>query len=103
MPDTDNMTERKTDQNAAAGDDDLFDVSVENNSKPEKRTGGVSAKRQKKNEKYGFGGKRRFAKSGDAMSSADLRGFSVKKMKAGGKKATGAAKRPGKSRRKAMK
>jgi rRNA-processing protein EBP2 len=50
-------------------------------------------KRQKKDAKYGFGGKKRFAKSGDAMSSGDLRGFSSKKMK------TGAKQRPGKSRR----
>ena len=39
------------------------------------------AKRQKKNEKFGFGGKKRFAKSGDAMSSGDMRGFSTGKMK----------------------
>jgi rRNA-processing protein EBP2 len=50
-------------------------------------------KRQKKDAKYGYGGKKRFAKSGDAMSSGDLRGFSAKKMKAGAKQ------RPGKSRR----
>ncbi|CRG90667.1 rRNA-processing protein EBP2 [Talaromyces islandicus] len=95
---------RKTDTSATTGDDDLFDISVDNSSKPESRAGGVNSKRQKKNEKYGFGGKKRFAKSGDAASSSDLRGFSVKKMKAGGKRApTGAAKRPGKSRRNAMK
>ena len=38
-------------------------------------------KRQKKDAKFGFGGKKRFAKSGDAMSTGDLRGFSAKKMK----------------------
>jgi rRNA-processing protein EBP2 len=58
-------------------------------------------KRQKKNEKYGFGGKKRHAKSGDAMSSGDLRSFSVKKMKGGPK--GGGAKRPGKSKRAAAK
>jgi rRNA-processing protein EBP2 len=50
-------------------------------------------KRQKKDAKHGFGGKKRFAKSGDAMSSGDLSGFSARKMKGG------AAKRPGKARR----
>ncbi len=51
-------------------------------------------KRQKKDEKFGFGGKKRFKKSGDAMSSGDLRGFSTKKMKGGAAK-----QRPGKARR----
>lgn len=52
-------------------------------------------KRQKKDAKYGFGGKKRHAKSNDARSTNDDRSFSIKKMK--GK--TGAAKRPGKARR----
>lgn len=89
---------------------DLFDVGVEKElgksstraSKSE-RSGsgrnGPNAKRTKKDEKYGFGGKKRHAKSGDAASSADLSGFNAKKMKAKG----GVSKaRPGKSRRKAM-
>ncbi|KAI0471662.1 eukaryotic rRNA processing protein EBP2-domain-containing protein [Xylariaceae sp. FL0804] len=46
--------------------------------------GGPNAKRQKKNEKYGFGGKKRHAKSGDAVSSGDLSGFSARRMKQGG-------------------
>jgi rRNA-processing protein EBP2 len=58
--------------------------------------GGGSNKRQKKNDKFGFGGKKRFSKSGDAMSSGDLSGFSTRKMK---EKVGGAAKRPGKARR----
>lgn len=49
-------------------------------------------KKQKKDEKFGFGGKKRFAKSTDATSTGDLRGFSAKKMK-------GRKQRPGKSRR----
>ena len=53
-------------------------------------------KRQKRDQKFGFGGKKRFAKSGDATSTADMRGFSAKKMKAGG---AGVKKRLGKSRR----
>lgn len=59
-------------------------------------------KRQKKNEKYGFGGKKRHGKSGDAMSSGDLSGFDAKKMKAGGKGKVTKSQRPGKARRKAM-
>lgn len=81
----------------------MFDVAIEEASKSEKKKKGPNLKRQKKNEKYGYGGKKRFKKSNDGVSSADLSGFSVKKMKAGTKKKGGAAKRPGKSRRKAMK
>jgi rRNA-processing protein EBP2 len=56
-------------------------------------------KRSKKDEKYGHGGKKRHAKSGDAASSGDLTGFSSRKMK-GFKPSSGAAKaRPGKARR----
>ncbi|KAK4127866.1 Ebp2-domain-containing protein [Parathielavia appendiculata] len=97
--------------------DDLFDVAVDNelrsagNSKKRAATGdsrgAPNAKRQKKDAKYGFGGKKRFSKSGDAMSSGDLSGFSAKRMKSGGAagggpKKGGKAPRPGKSRRKAM-
>ncbi|EGR46388.1 uncharacterized protein TRIREDRAFT_66154 [Trichoderma reesei QM6a] len=83
---------------------DIFDVSVDNEiAKHSQRSGAgrqqsgartPNVKRQKKNEKYGFGGKKRHAKSGDALSSGDLSRFNVKKMK-------GKASRPGKSRRKA--
>jgi rRNA-processing protein EBP2 len=62
----------------------------------------ANGKRQKKNEKYGFGGKKRHAKSGDAMSSGDLSGFNARKMKEGGKGGVSKAQRPGKSRRKTM-
>ncbi|KAI1945163.1 rRNA-processing protein EBP2 [Ophidiomyces ophidiicola] len=96
---------RKADGGAPTEDDDLFDIALEDASKSDrKRSGpasGSNTKRQKKNEKFGFGGKKRFAKSGDAVSSGDLKGFSVSKMK--GKKPGGAAKRPGKSRRAAAK
>lgn len=57
-----------------------------------RENGGRVNKRQKKDERFGFGGKKRFAKSNDAKSSADTRGFSVKKMK-------GKQQRPGKSKR----
>lgn len=77
------------------------------------------AKRQKKDAKYGFGGKKRNAKSGDALSSGDVSGFSVKKNRASsfggrdgpgrggggaagkGRKAMPVKPRLGKSRRKA--
>ncbi|KAI1469774.1 Ebp2-domain-containing protein [Daldinia caldariorum] len=98
---------------------DLFDVGVDNElskhnaqrafsrGKDGERAG---AKRQKKNEKYGFGGKKRHAKSGDALSSGDLSSFNPRKMKAGGAAGAGAKKggkpvkpRLGKSRRNAGK
>ncbi|KAG9230896.1 eukaryotic rRNA processing protein EBP2-domain-containing protein [Amylocarpus encephaloides] len=74
---------------------DMFDVALEDEtSKPNSRKDRVGPnKRRKKDEKYGHGGKKRFSKSGDAMSTGDMKGFSSKKMKGG------AAKRPGKARR----
>lgn len=85
---------------------DLFDVALDDAAKEERpgrpaRVGGRdggdrrSHKRQK-DEKFGFGGKKRFSKSGDAASTADLRGFSAKKMKGKG------TPRLGKSRRAKM-
>lgn len=53
------------------------------------------SKRQKKDARFGFGGTKRFSKSGDATSSADMSGFSARKMKGGWQK----QKRPGKSKR----
>ncbi|KAF2225925.1 eukaryotic rRNA processing protein EBP2-domain-containing protein [Elsinoe ampelina] len=85
-----------------ANEDDMFDVALEDAAVTEKKdkaarkagggTGPPGAKRQKKNDKWGYGGKKRFAKSNDAESSADTRSFSIKKMK-------GKTQRPGKSRR----
>ena len=89
-----------------ANEEDLFDVALEDAAKEDRssRTGRDGAargrpqnKRQKKDEKFGFGGKKRFSKSTDAASTADMRGFSAKKMK--GKTGT---KRLGKSRRAKM-
>ena len=87
---------------------DLFDVeAIDANESEKKRsntrrreregqgTDRTGNKRQKKDSKFGFGGKKRFAKSGDAASSGDLTGFSSKKMK-GQKKGP---QRLGKSRR----
>lgn len=77
-------------------------MAIDDASKPEKKrkgeSSGPSTKRQKKDQKFGFGGKKRHAKSGDAASSGDLRNFSVKKMKGGA-----GPKRPGKSKRAAAK
>lgn len=86
-----------------ATEDDLFDVALEDAAETEradkaarraKGASGLNRKRLKKDEKFGFGGKKRFAKSNDARSSNDTRGYSVARMK--GK--TG-KQRPGKSRR----
>ena len=64
-------------------------------------------KRRGKDAKFGYGGKKRFSKSGDAESSADMRGFSAARMKGrggGGARGgrgggRGGSQRPGKSRR----
>jgi len=96
-------TERRDADTGKAEEDDLFDVALEDASKVDKSArsgkggagGKANNKRQKRDEKFGFGGKKRFSKSGDAASSADIRGFSSKKMK-GQKKG---AQRLGKSRR----
>lgn len=98
------MTERKgQDTGAVTERDDLFEnIDIEDSSgKPDRRNGpgkggGSSFKRQKRDQKFGYGGKKRFAKSGDAVSTADMRDFSTKRMKAG---ATSGKKRLGKSRR----
>ncbi|KAF4334914.1 rRNA-processing EBP2 [Fusarium beomiforme] len=104
---------RKRSETGGAGLDtkeaDIFDVGVEKEMKGHNPrsgagrgqvgAGAVNHKRAKKNEKYGFGGKKRHAKSGDAMSSGDLSGFDPKKMKAGSRVSKS---RPGKARRKAM-
>ena len=71
---------------------DVEDGPAKDRSGRERGPGGTDSKRQKNDHKFGFGGKKRFSKSGDAASSADIRGFSASKMK-------GKAKRPGKSRR----
>ncbi|KAL8842150.1 MAG: hypothetical protein Q9176_002843 [Flavoplaca citrina] len=94
---------RKNNDTGGAEEADLFDVALEDASKSDRfgrpsRTGQSGRgpnKRQKKDDKFGFGGKKRFAKSGDAASSSDLRGFNVKRMK-GQKKSS---QRLGKSRR----
>ncbi|KAF7189509.1 rRNA-processing protein EBP2 [Pseudocercospora fuligena] len=87
-----------------ANEDNDFDIAIEDAAEIAKKDkaarqasgDGPNRKRQKKDEKFGFGGKKRFAKSNDAKSTGDDRGYSVKKMKGGGKKGTF---RPGKSKR----
>ena len=85
----------------------MFDVALEDAATTEKkdradrrakgRESGPNRKRQKKDEKFGFGGKKKFAKSNDARSTGDMSGFSARKMKGGAK--AGGARRPGKSKR----
>ncbi|USW52851.1 Putative eukaryotic rRNA processing [Septoria linicola] len=87
----------------AANETDPFDVALEDaattaakdKADRKARGEGPNRKRQKKDEKFGFGGKKRFAKSNDAKSAADDSGYSVKRMKGGGK----GKPRPGKSKR----
>lgn len=88
--------ERQGADNETTNEADLFDVALEDETSGAKSSKSGRAgphKRQKKDAKFGHGGKKRFAKSGDAMSSGDLSGFSNKKMKAHSKQ------RPGKARR----
>lgn len=99
-----------------AVDNELGSSSFKNNKGSKKRSAGdahgpANPKRQKKDQKYGFGGKKRFSKSNDAHSSGDVSSFSAKRMKKGGgagdgkkfsqTKGPGAKARPGKDRRKA--
>ncbi|KAI4132675.1 MAG: hypothetical protein LQ338_000615 [Usnochroma carphineum] len=101
-----NILKRKRKNTETAGateEPDMFDVALEDASRADKASrrprtsegGRGPSKRQRKDAQYGFGGKKRFAKSGNAVSTADLRGFSTKKMK-GQKKGP---QRLGKSRR----
>ncbi|KAI7358607.1 hypothetical protein KC357_g6109 [Hortaea werneckii] len=90
-----------------ANEDDLFDVALDDaagapSKKGDKRSSGDGAgpnrKRQKKDERFGYGGKKKYSKSNDAKSAGDMSGYSTKRMKAGPKK-VGKPQRPGKSRR----
>ncbi|KAG0310530.1 rRNA-processing protein and EBNA1-binding protein ebp2 [Dissophora globulifera] len=113
---------RQGNDNTANADDE-FDVALAsddeqrgsggakngNNKRSASSTPGSRSKRLKKDQKFGFGGKKRNAKSNTAESSADMSGFNVKRnkstsFKSGGHKAArtaagGAKKRPGKARR----
>jgi len=96
---------RRTGDSGPTEDAELFDVALDDASKSDfhngaggrrRQTGAGPTKRQKKDQRFGFGGKKRFAKSGDAISSGDMREFSASKMKDQKK---GGTKRLGKSRR----
>jgi rRNA-processing protein EBP2 len=95
------IAERQGADITATHEEDLFDVAATADDKSDRRSGGgdksFNNKRQKKDQKYGFGGKKRHAKSNDAKSSSDGRDFSSRKMK--GKPTGGAKKRPGKDNR----
>lgn len=113
---TDNATERQdTGTQDTHETSDLFDVAIDNELRSGPKSAGkgrpgdsssgpTNHKRQKKNEKYGFGGKKKHAKSGDAASSGDLSGFSVKRNRSSFKGAAGGGgkNRPGKARRQSM-
>ncbi|KAK8001949.1 rRNA processing protein [Apiospora marii] len=104
-----NSLKRKRSENSGdlgTHEADLFDVGVEEElGKADKKRSGDArnTKRMKKDQKYGFGGKKRHSKSGDAMSSGDLSGFSQKGMKQGTKGKLPKTARLGKSRRNAGK
>ena len=94
--------------------DNLFDIALDDSTNDPRQSnssrrgpasdGARGGKRQRRDQKFGFGGKKRFAKSGDAASSGDLSGFSARRMKGGmgrggGRATGGGSKRLGKSRR----
>lgn len=115
------ITERSENGNdLTTNEADLFDVGVDDelNKHGKRGRGGDQGgrtpnhKRAKKDAKYGFGGRKKHSKSGDAISSGDLSGFNARKMKsqgsgggggfgagAGGKKKFVKAARPGKNKR----
>ncbi|KAB5545627.1 eukaryotic rRNA processing protein EBP2 [Coniochaeta sp. 2T2.1] len=107
------LKRKRSESGAAAGEREAidFDVAVEDEIKgaSDKKGGkrgaggrdGPAAKRHKKDSKFGFGGKKRYAKSNDAVSAGDLGGFSVKRMKAGGGAKGKTTPRLGKNKRKA--
>ncbi|KAJ2521049.1 RRNA processing protein [Coemansia sp. RSA 1939] len=99
-------------RNANTGDDDDFDIDVNSDDEVKPGSGFVgkskngrplpNKKRQIKNAKFGFGGKKRGLKKNTAASTDDMSGFSVKRNKgseftSASKK--GKAKRPGKTKR----
>ncbi|KAJ3123722.1 rRNA-processing protein and EBNA1-binding protein ebp2 [Nowakowskiella sp. JEL0407] len=65
--------------------DDMFGVEVDHDAKPErkkvKKDVKKSSKREFKDGKFGFGGRKRNLKSNTADSTNDMSGFSAKKMK----------------------
>ncbi|KAL8683773.1 MAG: hypothetical protein Q9186_000259 [Xanthomendoza sp. 1 TL-2023] len=101
---------RKNTDTGGPEETDQFDIALDDagagkSDKPPRssrreQSGRGPSKRQKKDDKFGFGGKKRFAKSGDAVSSSDLSGFNAKRMKGRvQKKSSKGGQRLGKSRR----
>ncbi|KAF9173874.1 rRNA-processing protein and EBNA1-binding protein ebp2 [Mortierella sp. AD011] len=117
------LKKKRQGNDSSANADDEFDVALasddeemrayktagQNGNKGKKRSASSTpesrGKRLKKDQKFGFGGKKRHAKSNTADSSADVSGFNVKRNKSTSFKAghkatkTAAKKRPGKARR----
>jgi rRNA-processing protein EBP2 len=103
------ITERSNAPLTSENEPDLFDVELEDDDPRRKRADGGSfasskraktgatSKRAVKDAKYGFGGKKRHSKSGDAFSSADMSSLPGRKAK--GKPAVKSKSRPGKSKR----
>ncbi|KAJ2298493.1 RRNA processing protein [Coemansia sp. RSA 2611] len=93
------------------GDGDDFDIDIDSDgdadagagerSGPGKKGGRPTPnyKREKKNERFGFGGKKRGMKRNTAESASDISGFSVKRNKSASFGASKKGKRPGKSKR----
>ncbi|RMI98221.1 eukaryotic rRNA processing [Yarrowia lipolytica] len=74
-----------------------FDIAVEEAAADNHNIEGKNHKRQAKDAKFGFGGKKRFRKANTSESSGDLSGFNQKRNNAPVKKRQQS--RPGKSRR----
>ncbi|KAF1989887.1 Ebp2-domain-containing protein [Aulographum hederae CBS 113979] len=83
-------------------EEDLFDVALEDAAQADKADkkgrrasgdGKPNYKRQKKDERYGSGGKKKRAKSNNAESAGDMRDFPGKKMKKSGSFRLGKSKR----------
>ncbi|KAL8974725.1 MAG: hypothetical protein Q9197_001056 [Variospora fuerteventurae] len=94
---------RKNTEVTNAEETDMFDIALDNASnggRTSTRTwtsegGRGPSRKHQKDAKFGFGGKKRFAKSGDAVSTSNLRGFSIRQVKGQQK----SPQRLGKSRR----
>ncbi|KAL8656086.1 MAG: hypothetical protein Q9210_000471 [Variospora velana] len=95
---------RKNTEATDAEETDIFDVALDNASNGGRtsmrtRTSGggrePQSRKRQKDAKFGFGGKKRFAKSGDAVSTWNLRGFSSRQVRGQQK----SPQRLGKSRR----
>jgi rRNA-processing protein EBP2 len=91
-----NSLKKKRKSSGLSNEDDfqiaLEEATRENNHQDSSKRRKPNGKRLAKDSKYGFGGKKRLLRENDAQSSADVSGFSSKKMK-------GKQSRPGKSKR----